>query len=450
MTSIKELLLAGTLLLTLVTGCSQPMTELPAAPTAATAIPTNTEVPPAETVAAQSVSSDAERITAPEVSAGDLAELTSGNATFAVALYHALAGNDGNLFCSPHSISTALAMTYAGARGETATQLAETLHFTLPQEQLHPTFNALDQRLQPQEPSEENPTPFTLKIANSLWGEQSYTFLTEFLALLAQNYGAGLQLVDFKHAPEETRQAINGWVSANTEEKIQDLIPQGVINPDTRLVLANAIYFYAGWLHTFDENLTADAPFTLLDGEEISVPLMHLAKPAQLNYARGDSYQAVELPYAGRQTSMVLIMPATGEFHGFEEQLSAEQLANIIEKLEYQSVNLALPKFGYQSTLNLTETLRKMGMPLAMSGGADFSGMDGEGNLAIGAVLHQACVEVDEQGTEAAAATAVVMMLTSMPGESFNFTVDQPFIYLIRDTQTGAILFVGRVVDPSA
>ena len=442
MKPVRRIFLIVILTLTLVTGCNQPMTEIPAAPT-------DTEVPPAETVAAQSVSSDAERILAPEVPAGELAELTSGNVAFAVALYHALEGSGDNLFFSPHSISIALAMTYAGARGETAAQLAETLHFTLPQERLHPAFNALDQSLQPQEPSDSNPTPFTLNIANSLWGEQSYTFLEEFLDLLAQNYGAGLQLVDFKHAPEETRQAINAWVSENTEEKIQNLIPQGILTPDTRLVLANAIYFYAGWLHTFDERLTENAPFTLLDGQETSVPLMHLTKPEQLNYARGDNYQAVELPYAGYQTSMLLIVPEGGKFPALEEQLSAEQLAAIIEKLKYQSVNLALPKFGYESTLNLTETLMKMGMPIAMSGEADFSGMDGQGNLAIGAVLHKACVDVDEKGTEAAAATAVAMTVTSMPGESLSLTVDRPFIYLIRDTETGEILFLGRVVDPS-
>ncbi|MCD4739514.1 MAG: serpin family protein, partial [Anaerolineae bacterium] len=412
MTSVRKIFLAVILLSTLVTGCNQPMTKIPVAPTdtevapsdaehipapETEVTPTATEVTPVESPVAQS---NAERIIAPEVPAGELAELTSGNVAFAMALYHALEGSDGNLFFSPHSISTALAMTYAGARGETAAQMAETLHFTLSQERLHPAFNALDQRLQPQEPSDSNPTPYTLNIANSLWGEQSYTFLTEFLDLLAQNYGAGLQLVDFKHAPEETRQAINAWVSENTEGKIQDLLPQGVLNPDTRLVLANAIYFYAGWLHTFDANLTQDAPFTRLDGEELSVPLMHLTKPEQLNYARGESYQAVELPYAGYQTSMLLIVPEGGEFPAFEEQLSAEQLAAIIEKLEYQSVNLALPKFGYESTLDLTGTLRKMGMSIAMSEEADFSGMDGQGNLTISAVLHKACVDVDEEGTE--------------------------------------------------
>ena len=388
--------------------------------------------------------SQAERIAAPDVPAADLDALSAGDAAFAVDLYHAVRGEADNLFFSPYSISTALAMTYAGARGETAQQMAETLHFTLPAERLHPAFNALALELAGGE-------DFVLNVVNSLWGQQGYTFLPEFLDLLAENYGAGLRLLDFAAAPEPARVTINDWVSEQTEDKINDLIPQGGITSDTRLVLVNAIYFNADWLYPFDKDKTHDAPFTLLDGERVTVPMMDWEMPEHVPYTRGEGYQAVELPYVGGKTSLVLIVPDEGEFAAYEEALTAERLTSLLDDLSTKSVALTMPKFSYDQNLSLAKTLAEMGMPDAMDAArADFSGMDGTRNLYIGNVFHKAFVAVDEAGTEAAAATAVVMMESAMPiDDAIKLTVDRPFIFLIRDTGTGALLFLGRVENPA-
>ncbi len=388
------------------------------------------------------------RETTPALPAGDLEALVGGNTAFAIDLYHALRRSDDNLFFSPHSISVALAMTYAGARGNTAEQMARVLHFTLPQAQLHPAFNALDLALQPAQPYGDE-RPFTLDIANSLWGERDYTFRAEFLDLLARNYGAGLRLTDFRTAPEPAREAINQWVSEQTKERIRDLIPAGAITPDTRLVLANAIYFLADWQQPFDPNLTDDAPFTLRDGTTVNIPMMRWEGAESARYARGAGYQTVELPYMGGKAAMMLIVPDAGTFDEFEAQLAAEQLADITAGLEWKQVILSLPKFTYESEFELSDVLMGLGMTDAFTN-ADFSGMDGTRNLAISAVIHKAFVAVDEKGTEAAAATAVIMKETSMMiDEPITLTVDRPFIYVIRDTQTGATLFLGRVTNPT-
>jgi len=390
--------------------------------------------------------SQAERVTAPDVPASDMDALNAGDAAFAVDLYHAVRGEAGNLFFSPYSISTALAMTYAGAREETARQMAETLHFTLPADRLHPAFNALALELAGGE-------DFVLNVVNSLWGQQGYTFLPEFLDLLAENYGAGLRLLDFAAAPEPARVTINDWVSEQTEDKINDLIPQGGLTPDTRLVLVNAIYFNADWLYPFDKDKTHDAPFTLLDGENVSVPMMDWESPELVPYTRGESYQAVELPYVGGKTSLVLIVPDEGEFAAYEGAFTAEHLASLLDDLNPENVALTMPKFSYDQNFSLAKTLAEMGMPDAMDAGrgADFSGMDGTRDLYIGDVFHKAFVAVDEAGTEAAAATAVVMLLSSaIPiDDAIELTVDRPFIFLIRDTGTGALLFLGRVENPA-
>ena len=388
--------------------------------------------------------SQAERVTAPDVPASDMDALNAGDAAFAVDLYHAVRGEAGNLFFSPYSISTALAMTYAGAREETARQMAETLHFTLPAERLHPAFNALALELAGGE-------DFVLNVVNSLWGQQGYIFLPEFLDLLAENYGAGLRLLDFAAAPDPARVTINDWVSEQTEDKINDLIPQGGITPDTRLVLVNAIYFNADWLYPFDKDKTHDAPFTLLDGENVSVPMMDWETPERVPYTRGEGYQAVELPYVGGKTSLVLIVPDEGEFAAYEEAFTAEHLTSLLDGLSTESVALTMPKFSYDQNFSLADTLVRMGMPDAMDAArADFSGMDGARSLYIGNVFHKAFGAVDEAGTEAAAATAVVMLESAMPmDDAIELTVDRPFIFLIRDTGSGALLFLGRVENPA-
>jgi len=397
-----------------------------------------------------SVQSDKERITSPDVPASDQAELVGGNSAFAFDLYHLLKEEkEGNLFYSPYSISLALAMTYAGARSETERQMADTLHYTLPQDRLHPAFNWLDLELasRGKGAKSKDGQGFQLNIANTLWGQQGYAFLPGFLDTLAINYGAGMQLVDFVGDPEAARVAINDWVSDETADRIKDLIPPGVIDELTRLVLTNAIYFNAAWAEPFDESLTQDGPFTLLDGSQVSVPMMR--QTTSFGYAEGSGYQAVELPYDGRDLSMVILLPAEDTFESFENSLDSERVNAILDNLLYGEVALTMPKFELESDFSLVEALKEMGMPVAFSIDADFSGMDGTQDMLIGEVLHKAFVSVDEAGTEAAAATAVEIQLESAPMQVFVVTVDRPFIFLIRDIETGSILFVGRVVNPS-
>ena len=394
--------------------------------------------------------SEKQRLISPDVSASDLNSLVDGNSAFAFDLYQALRGEQGNLFYSPYSISLALAMTYAGARSETEQQMADTLYFILSQDSLHPAFNSLDQQLasRGEGAKGKDEKGFRLNIVNAIWGQEDYKFLAEFLDVLAENYGAGLRLLDFINAPEESRVTINNWVSDQTEGKIEDLIPQGVIDDMTRLVLTNAIYFNAAWLNPFDEKLTHDGTFHLLDGSGVTVPMMKQTE--SFGYAEGEGYQAVELPYDGDQLSMIILLPESGQFDSFEQSLDADYAGAILKDLEDKQVTLTMPKFEFESEFSLTDTLAAMGMPVAFSDKADFSGMTGNRELAITDVLHKAFVSVDEAGTEAAAATAVVVGLTSVPEQPVQVTVDRPFIFLIRDIETGAILFVGRVMNPGA
>ncbi len=392
-----------------------------------------------------------ERVTSPDVAETELAGLVAGNSMFALDLYQVLREEGGNLFYSPYSISLALAMTYAGARGETERQMADTLHFTLPQDRLHPAFNALDLELAGRGEGAEGKDGqgFRLNIVNAIWGQRGYKFLREFLDVLAENYGAGLRLLDFVKAPEESRITINDWVSDQTEGRIEDLIPQGEIDALTRLVLANAIYFNAAWLNPFEEERTQDGPFFLLDGGQVTVPMMHQTE--RFPYAEGEGYQAVEIPYDGSELSMVVLLPRPGEFEAFEGSLNAARVDAVLKELAHKQVALTLPKFEFESGFRLVEALAAMGMPVAFPDDADFSGMTGNLDLLISAVIHKAFVSVDEAGTEAAAATAVVMeMKAARPTEPVEMTVDRPFVFLIRDIQSGAILFVGRVVNPSA
>lgn len=400
--------------------------------------------------APKSARSDKERATSPSAADADIGELTLGNAEFALDLYHVLREEGGNLFYSPYSISVALAMTYAGARGETERQMADALHYTLPQDRLHPAFNALDLALaaRGQGAQGKDGEGFRLNIANAIWGQTGYTFLSEFLDVLAVNYGAGLRLVDFVQASEDARVTINDWVAEQTEGRIKDLIPSGAIDSLTRLVLTNAIYFNAAWSSPFRKESTTDGPFHLLDGSEVTVPIM--AQVASYGYAAGDGYQAVELPYDGHEFSMVLLVPEQGEFGAFEDSLDADRVASILSNLAPRQVALSMPRFEVESSFSLIDALTALGMPEAFSTEADFSGMTGSRELFISEVVHKAFVSVDEAGTEAAAATAVIMSLTAAPSEPVRVTVDRPFILAIRDIETGALLFVGRVVDPAA
>jgi len=396
------------------------------------------------------IQSEKPRVTSPKVEDTDLALLVEGNSAFAFELYKALREENGNLFCSPYSISLALAMTYAGARGETEQQMTDTLHFTLSQNRLHPAFNSVDIELGKRGEGAEGKDGdgFRLNIVNVIWGQKGYQFLPAFLDVLAANYGAGLRTLDFANAPEESRITINKWVSDQTEGRIEDLIPQGLIDILTRLVLTNAIYFNAAWQYPFSEDTTRDAPFYLLDGKEVTLPMM--SQTESFGYAEGDDYQAVELPYDGGELSMVIFLPREDHFEAFEGALDAEQVDAIVNALEQRQVALTMPKFEFESAFKLKPALAAMGMPVAFTEGADFSGMTGGHDLFIKEVVHKAFVSVDEAGTEAAAATAVIMKLTALPPKLVEVTVNRPFVFLIRDIETGTVLFLGRVVDPGA
>jgi serpin B len=407
-----------------------------------------TRGPSGGAVKADVVQSDKSRLQAPSLDEAQVPQLVEGNTEFALDLYGLLFDARQNLFYSPYSISLALAMTYAGAKGDTEQQMAQALHFTLAQERLHAAFNALDQALASRGQEVEEDQRFRLNVANALWGQQDYAFLAAFLDTLAQNYGAGMRLVDFQGAPEAARQTINEWVEQQTEDRIKDLLPAGSITPLTRLVLSNAIYFNAAWMHPFNEKATEDGDFHLLDGKTVTVPMMRQSE--RFGYYAGDGYQAVELPYVGGEMSMVILLPDAGTFDDFAKGLDAPQLAGIMEQLRSQQVLLTMPKFEYESGFELKKALTSLGMVQPFSMEADFSGMTGRPELFIDDVYHKAFVAVDEEGTEAAAATAVVMQLTAAPAMPVEVTVDRPFVFLIRDIDTGAVLFLGHVVNPAA
>ena len=392
-------------------------------------------------------------VTDPDVDEAALAAQVRGNVAFSLALLERLREESPteNLFVSPYSVSVALAMTYAGARGETAEGMADALRFELEGEDLHAAFGALEDEFarrnedgeeidDPHGDSDEDGPAFQLNTANALWGQEGYGFSEEFLELLEAYYGAGMQLVDFAGDAEAAREEINAWVEEQTNDRIEDLLQQGDVSDLTRLVLTTAIYFLAPWEHDFDPAKTAPGPFTGLDGEETEVDLMH--QRAELRYAEVEGHQLVELSYANRDTSMVVLLPAEGEFESFEDGFSVDRLAIMLEETTRPEVDLTLPRFGIESRFSLLEVMADLGMPLA----GDFSGMDGEGGLEIAEIVHQSFVEVDEEGTEAAAATAVAMD-ESAPAEHVEMVVDRPFLFYVRDRPTETPLFWGRVVD---
>ncbi|MCX6647091.1 MAG: serpin family protein [bacterium] len=388
------------------------------------------------------------RITNPVVTNSNLTALVAGNSEFAFDLYkNIISGTNGNTFFSPFSISEALAMTYAGARTTTESEMADVLNFTLSQDEFHPAFNRLDSEVR----SVTFEGAFEMNIANSIWGQKDYNFLTEFLTVLGQNYGAGMKFADFAGNPETARVEINNWVEDHTSDRIKDLIPQGVLDAMTKLVLANAIYFNADWISQFSVDYTINQPFTLLNGSEVTNLMMF--QDSDYKYSEGEGWQAIEMPYVGETTSMVVILPAIERFDEVEQNLSTSMLEGIVNSFQFREVELTLPKFEFESAFALSDILETMGMTTAFEGGlADFSGMDGTNLLFIGEVLHKAFVKVDEEGTEAAAATAVVMKATAdsiEPPEKVEFKADHPFIFLIRDIINGSILFLGRVLNPN-
>ena len=444
MKKIFAVLIISIILLSLV-GCAK---TTPATITTSPTTTSPTTTSPIKPVKFEVTKSDEPRVTSPKVSDTQLSTLVTGNSDFAFNLYQVIKNNStGNMFYSPYSISTALAMTYAGAVGETEKQMSSTLHFTLPQNQLHPAFNELALQLasRGQGAKGTDGKSFSLNITNALWGQQGYNIQPAFLNTLAQNYGAGMNLLDFINSPEDSRVIINNWVSDQTNNRIKDLLPRGSVDIYTRLILTNAIYFDAAWKYPFAKESTQDGTFNLLDGSTVTVPMMN--DRDGFGYVKGNGYKAVELPYEGNEISMVIVMPDAGKFTAFENSMDFAKVSDIINNLKTSDVVLTMPKFRFDSSFSLKGALADLGMPIAFTGKADFSGINGKPELLITDVVHKAFVAVDEAGTEAAAATGVVVGIVSVPQNQI--TIDRPFIFLIRDIKTGSILFVGRVLNPA-
>lgn len=398
------------------------------------------------------IKSSLNRESSPAISLEQIRVLAQDNINFALSFYENIRSKEGNIIFSPFSLSLALSMALAGAETSTEESMLETLRFSLPEDEIYPTFNALMLAI---EGSQEKPMKeaegdeFQLNIANSIWGQAGYDFKDAFLDILARNYGAGMYRVDYIGNPENARQLINDWVKEETQEKIKDLIPQGAINTLTRMVLANAIYFNASWQYPFNENNTRKAPFTTLDGSQIDVDMMSLSGE-NLAYTKGDNFQAVNIPYMSSDFSMVVILPDQGIFQDVEESLNSEKITSILNDFMSKKVTLKMPKFNYESTIDANNPLAALGMSNAFNPElSDFSGMTEVEKLFISDVLHKATITVDEEGTEAAAATAIVMRATSIdPNEPIELTIDRPFIYFIQHIPTGSVLFLGRVVQP--
>jgi serpin B len=370
--------------------------------------------------------------------------LVEGNTAFALNLYSKLKETEGNLFFSPYSISTALALTYAGARENTEKQMAEVLCFTLDQKRLHPAFASIEARLK----AIQKKGDVQLSVANALWPQKDYVFLEDFLELTKKNYGAIITPLNYKSAHEAARITINKWVEQKTNDKIKELIKKGILDPLIRLVLTNAIYFKGNWADRFDKKLTEDAMFHLLPGKSIKVPMMN--QKQKFGYAEHENLQILELPYVGEELSMLVLLPKKVDgLTELENKLTADNLKKWTRHLGEREVWVFLPKFEMTSAFRLDKTLASMGMPDAFSMNADFSGMDGTQKLNISAVIHKAFIAVDEQGTEAAAATGVVIGVKSLPQPAPVFRADHPFMFLIRENISNSILFFGRVVDPT-
>ncbi len=379
-----------------------------------------------------------------DVTEADKKTVVDGNNMFALDIYAELKAQEGNLFFSPYSISTALAMTYAGARGNTEKQMAEVLHFELEQGRLHPTFHSLISQLNAQGKG------YQLNIANALWGQKGYGFLEEFLELTKTNYGAGLNEVDFVRDTEAARKTINTWVEKKTEDKIKNLIKPGILDALTVLVLTNAIYFKGNWASQFEKKETKDSKFYVRADKTIKVPTMY--QKEKFKYMETDGFQAIELPYVDNELSMVILLPKKRDgLVELENSLASDSIDKWLGNLRRQEVMVYLPKFKMTSEFRLDTVLASMGMPDAfVCPPADFSGMNDRESLFISAVIHKAFVDVNEEGTEAAAATAVVIAEEIGVGVHRVpvFRADHPFIFVIRDVSSGSILFLGRVVNP--
>jgi serpin B len=381
----------------------------------------------------------------------NISKQATSNNTFAVEMYKQLISEGENLFFSPYSITVALAMTAAGAAGNTKQQIRDALQVTLEGDQFDDAINGIDLDLTEHADATEG---VTLRIVNSTWLQSGWQFKFGYLDHLSRYYGAGVNMMDFSNAPEACREIINTWVADQTNQKILDLLLPGTITSSTTLVLTNAIYFLADWLYSFNPENTTDKDFTLIDNSTVRTPIMQLNDPnekAIMLYSRLNNARALDFPYKGNRLAMTVLLPDEGTFSSFESALNLEAINQMIEALTAESLVVALPKFEFTyGSCSIVDALKALGMIDAFSpGAADFSGIDGTKSLYVSNVLHKAFISVDEEGTEAAAATAVTFDRTSVDPNEVAFYVNRPFIYLIRDKETGTILFMGRIVNPT-
>lgn len=377
------------------------------------------------------------------------------NNDFALAMYGQLREQPGNLFISPFSIRIALGMTQAGARGETAAQMREALRISCSDETLHVAITKIIQHL-----NAAGGGQYEMALANSLWGQTDAPLQPEFLDLIARHYGGSMNLVDFRRDAESARRTINQWVEDKTKQRIQALIPSGGLNADTRLVLVNAVYFKGMWVLPFEKEATRDEPFHVEGGRKVQAPLMHQREAVRHLQARG--YQAVDLAYRGGDLSMLVLLPDRQDgLRDLEERLSERMLHDCVAQMDTRKVTLFLPRFKITwGTANVRDQLIALGMPLAFRRfQANFSGVNGHepphvDALFISDVFHKTFVEVNEEGTEAAAATAIIAETMSCrmttPPPIPIFRADHPFLFAIRDRRSGVVLFLGRVTDPTS
>jgi len=390
------------------------------------------------------------RADVPRASAAPADAAAAGTSISALGLdlYRAVANGKTNVVLSPASVALALAMARAGARGQTAAEMDAVMR-GLAADEHAAWLNALDQALASRSGTFKDDSgqdlPVALRIANAPFAQKGMPLEPAYLEALASRFGAGLRLVDYVAATEGARKLINGWVDGETEHRIPELLVPGVLTTDTRLTLVNAIYLKAPWLTPFPADSTTAGAFKRADGSIVDVPLMQAT--AAMRYAAGTGWQAVEIPYIGESLAMTVIVP--DDLATFEQALTADGLAAITGTLAETQVSLTFPKFSIETKAELGEVLAALGMPSAFDGRADFGGITTAERLVISNVIHQANIDVDEKGTEAAAATAVVMRATAMPAEPVSLRVDRPFLFALRDVPTGAILFLGRVADPS-
>jgi serpin B len=374
----------------------------------------------------------------------EVAAVVKGNNEFAFDLYGQLRTCNGNLFFSPSSVSTALAMTWAGARGDTADEMARALHFTLPPDRLHLANSELLKEFN----GAGRKRGYQLSVANALWGQKGEGFKNDYLKLTKDNYGGGLKEVNFLHDTEAARKEINAWVERQTQDRIKELFRPGVLDATARLVLTNAVYFKGDWNSRFNKDQTRDESFLLGNGDKAKTPLMQ--QTAKFRYHDAGSLQVLEMPYAGKELSMVVLLPRKIDgLAELEKSLTADKLAGWLSKAREEEVVVSLPKFKATSEFSLKDALTALGVKKAFTPMANFSGINGKEDLYVSAVVHKAFVDVNEEGTEAAAATGAGVVTLSLPAPKPAFRADHPFVFLIRDRRNDSVLFLGRIVNPT-